>query len=89
MEPIEKGLKIADGKITGEKPIFVKTEEGFGSGSVSRKFKINFEDDKVRRGVNTDLLVYNGGGSGLRQNTQDRANTLAKIKSMRVTAGSV
>ena len=54
MVPIEKGLKLADGKISGEKSIFKKTKDGFGAinpslSTYGRKFTLNFENDKVRR----------------------------------------
>ena len=93
MEPMEKGLKVADGKIAGEKLIFKKTSEGFGVANqtlstydgTQRKFKLNFEDDKVRRGggLNRDIdQVFSR-----RKISSDRANTLAKIKSSKMTSG--
>ena len=61
MVPIEKGLKVADGEVSGEKPIFYKTVDGFGSKNTAgnRNFKLKHEDEKVRRASAMNFDISN------------------------------
>lgn len=90
MEPTEKGLKVADGQLAGEKAIFVKTKDGFGStkSSTKRTFKLNLENSKVRRGsaINADLSHLTVKRS---KGRKDRVSNVSKMNALRLTAGSV
>ena len=89
MEPTEKGLKVADGERHGEKPIFVNTSDGFGcSTAANRKFKLNHENQKVRQGsaLNSDIPNFI---NKRRSELQNRSSTIANMKKLRATAGSV